>query len=255
MRVSALYRYPVKSMQGERLETATTGPFGIIGDRQWGVVDLDTGMMLTARREPRLLFARARLDESSMSVRIELPDGSTAADDAVLSSWLGHRVELRRADPGSEASFESPLTIDDDIGDTGDGGSGAPWFRWTGPRGRFHDSTRAEVSLVTEGSLRGWDVRRFRPNVVVTGDDGAEDALVGTGVRVGTAWFTVPAQIERCVMTTRPQPASDLGDAVERDIGVLRTVNAERASRLAIAMLVAEAGTMNVGDRVGDVAA
>jgi uncharacterized protein YcbX len=249
VRVSALYRYPVKSMQGERTEAATVGPFGIVGDRQWGLIDLETGLMLTARREPRLLFARARLDEASMSVRIELPDGAVAADDAALSRWLGRPIELRRADPEFAANYEIALADEsDDVGDT------APWVQWTGPRGSFHDSTKAQVSLVAEGSLRSWDVRRFRPNVVVTGEDGSEDTHVGGHLRIGSAAFDVPKQIDRCVMTTRPQPPSELGGAIERDLGVLTTINAERATFLAVAMMVAEPGTITLGDRVDVVA-
>ena len=61
MRVVSLWRYPVKSMQGEELEAATFGELGIVGDRQWALVDLGTGLALTARRVPELLFARARL--------------------------------------------------------------------------------------------------------------------------------------------------------------------------------------------------
>ena len=174
MSVSALYRYPVKSMQGERLDAATVGPFGILGDRQWGLVDLDTGLMLTARREPQLLFAQARLDEATSQVRIELPDGSVAADDAALSAWLGRPIELRRANPDTDVNYEIALADeDDDVGDT------APWVQWTGPRGSFHDSTQAQVSLIADGSMRDWDVRRFRPNVVVTGEDRSEEGFVG----------------------------------------------------------------------------
>jgi uncharacterized protein YcbX len=249
VRVSALYRYPVKSMQGERLDAATIGPFGIIGDRQWGLVDLATGLMLTARREPQLLFARAHVDETAMSVRIELPDGSVAADDAALSAWLGRPIELRRADPEFEASYEIALTDErDDVGDT------APWVQWTGPRGSFHDSTKAQVSLVAEGSMRGWDVRRFRPNVVVTGEDGSEEDFVGGHLRIGSATFDVRKQIDRCVMTTRPQPASEPSGAIARDLSVLKTINAERATFLAIGMLVAETGTITLEDRVDAVA-
>lgn len=248
--VSALYRYPVKSMQGERLESAEIGPFGILGDRQWGLVDVATGLMLTARREPQLLFASARLDRSatgdgSMSVRIELPDGTVAADDAALSAWLGRPIELRRAHPDTDVNYEIADTDESD-----DVGADAPWIQWTGPRGSFHDSTKAQVSLVAEGSMRQWDVRRFRPNVVISGDDGSEDGFVGGHVRIGMTSFTVPKPIDRCVMTTRAQPATQIGAAIDRDLSVLKTINAERSAHLAIAMLVAEAGTIAVGHPV-----
>ena len=46
MRVVSLWRYPVKSMQGEELPAATIGELGIEGDRQWALVDLETGLAL-----------------------------------------------------------------------------------------------------------------------------------------------------------------------------------------------------------------
>ena len=59
--VTGLWRYPVKSMQGEARSRAAVGPVGIVGDRQWAVVDLETGLALTARRQPELLdTCRAR---------------------------------------------------------------------------------------------------------------------------------------------------------------------------------------------------
>ncbi len=57
MHVVSLWRFPVKSMQGEELQTADIGELGITGDRQWALVDRSTGLALTARRVPELLFA------------------------------------------------------------------------------------------------------------------------------------------------------------------------------------------------------
>lgn len=105
MRVVGLFRYPVKSMQGEELDAATVDELGITGDRQWAVVDTATGLALTGRREPALLFARAHVDGAD-DVSIELPDGSVATSDDDLSAWLGHPVELRRAAPSSHGRFE-----------------------------------------------------------------------------------------------------------------------------------------------------
>ena len=94
MRVVELWRYPVKSLQGERLDVAEMGAEGIEGDRQWALFDVATGFGLTARREPDLLFAAARLRRDG-GVEVVLPDGTVTADDAVLSDWLGRRVALR----------------------------------------------------------------------------------------------------------------------------------------------------------------
>jgi uncharacterized protein YcbX len=254
MRVSALFRYPVKSLQGERLDAAIIGMHGIIGDRHWGIVDLDTGLVLTARREPALLMAGARLVEPPVDdaeicteVEIELPDGTVTTDDEVLSTWLGRRVELRRAETARHGTYEISLGIDDE--DT------ASWVQWSGPRGSFHDSTRTLLSLIADESMRTWDWRRFRANVVVTGADGDEDRLVGEQVQIGSAAFDVAKQIDRCVMTTRPQPATPESPGLDRDLSVLKTINAERATFLGVGLLVTAAGNVRVGDSVAPVAA
>src|SRR5688572_5611671 len=97
MRVAQLWRYPVKSLLGERLSEAAFAADGLAGDRDWGILDPATGRILTARREPRLLFARAKLEGDAP--RITLPDGRTvlgmgAGTDAALSDWLGRPVTL-----------------------------------------------------------------------------------------------------------------------------------------------------------------
>ncbi|MCU1359554.1 MAG: domain protein beta barrel domain protein, partial [Ilumatobacteraceae bacterium] len=75
MIVHEIWRYPVKSIGGERLTTAHVSQYGISGDRGWGIVDRTTGMVLTARRSPLLLFASARVDADGQ-VQIVLPDAT-----------------------------------------------------------------------------------------------------------------------------------------------------------------------------------
>ena len=129
-RVRAIFRYPVKSMSGERLESATVTELGITGDRGFGLVDVDTGLVLTARRVPPLLFARVVVDEQG-STRVELPDGTVTDDADELSEWLGRRVELRRPQPDESGTYE--IAIDDDD-------PSSEWVRWQGPAGVFHDA-------------------------------------------------------------------------------------------------------------------
>src|SRR5919107_5163514 len=101
MRLREVWRYPVKSMGGERLEEAEVGDTGLAGDRSFAVFDTATGFGLTARRVPALLFASASLRQDG-TPRITLPDGTEATDDQVLSDWLGRGVTLRSAEqPGS----------------------------------------------------------------------------------------------------------------------------------------------------------
>lgn len=222
-------------MQGEQLATADVGERGIAGDRSWGLVDRATGLTLTARREPELLFAQGMLrDDGRATVR--LPDGTETDDDEQLSRWLHREVALVAAGRDTAPTYE--IALDDDGAD----GAGTEWVTWNGPAGSFHDSTRTQVSIVGDGSLGAWPVRRFRPNVVVSGD--REDTLVGHRVRVpGGVVLDVVKQIDRCVMVTRPQPGG-----IERDLDVLRTVNRERATFLGVGALVRHPGTMVLGE-------
>ncbi len=234
MRVLELWRFPVKSLQGERLDSADLGPGGIAGDRQWALFDVATGFGLTARREPDLLFAAARVRPDG-AVEVMLPDGTVTADDAVLSAWLGRSVALRSAAEVTERRrYESP---DDDLAE-------APkrWHDWEGAAGgAFHDNADGRLSLVSTGTLGSWDRRRFRSNVVLDGT--GEDALAGTRMRLGGALLAVGVPIPRCVMVTRPQPGG-----IGRDTGVLKTIHRERRGELAVAAQVLAPGTVRTGD-------
>jgi uncharacterized protein len=230
MRVLELWRYPVKSLGGERLDRVRVDELGLEGDRAWGVRDLVTGNVLTARREPRLLFASARLAGPG-EVVITLPDGTETDDDETLSAWLGQPVSLTRA--GTEGgTYEVPLDFERD----------EEWVSWQGPGGAWHDSGRHRVSLVSTATLGDWDQRRFRANIVLDGS--GEDDLVGRRIRLGGTRLDIIKPIDRCVIVTRPQPGLD------RDLDVLRTINRQRASCLAVGALVLASGDVAVGDEL-----
>jgi uncharacterized protein YcbX len=235
VRVAELWRHPVKSLQGQRVDAVEIGPEGLSGDRQWALFDAATGLGLTARRVPDLLFASARLTPGG-GVEVVLPDGTATTDDAVLSAWLGRPVTLRAAaEVTGERRYENP-------GDVRDDGEYA-WDAFDGARGAFHDSSRTRVSLVSTGTLGNWDRRRFRSNVVLAGS--GEDRLVGQRVRLGGAELDVVKPVSRCVMVTRPQPGG-----IGRDTSVLKTVHRERGGALAVAALVARPGWVAVGDEL-----
>ena len=231
MQVLELWRYPVKSLQGERLETVEVTPDGLAGDRRFAIYDVETALGLTARRMPELLFASARLIENGQ-VEITLPDGSVAGDDDALSGWLGHRVTLQSTETDAARRFEDPADFEHE--------ETSAWAAFEGAPGAFHDSARARVSLVSTATLGSWDRRRFRSNVLLDGE--GEDELVGSQVSLGDAALDVGMRIQRCVMTTRPQPGG-----IERDLDVLRTIARERDACLAIGALVARPGTVGVG--------
>ncbi|MGY1770288.1 MOSC domain-containing protein [Blastococcus sp. SYSU D00813] len=236
MRVAELWRFPVKSLQGQRVAATEVGPEGLAGDRRWALFDASTGMGLTARRVPDLLFATGRLTAGG-GVEVVLPDGTGTSDDAVLSAWLGRPVTLRAAgEVTGERRYENPFGVRDDGGEY-------DWDAFDGARGAFHDSNRTRVSLVSTGTLGSWDRRRFRANVVL--DGAGEDELVGRRVRLGGAELDVVQPVPRCVMVTRPQPGG-----IGRDTSVLKTVHRERGGDLAVAALVAVPGPVAVGDEL-----
>ena len=222
MRVCQLWRFPVKSMPGESVDHVDVDERGVVGDRRLALRDRDTGLVLTARRAPELLLAAS------------LP----SRDEAELSAWLGRPVELIEASDDLQGTYENPM---DPFGET-------DWVSWQGPLGTFHDSGRSQVSLVSTATLRHWDVRRFRINIIVesiAGIDEDEDAFVDRRLRIGDVELAVAKPIDRCVMVTRPQI-----DGVERDLDVLRTIHAERAGNLGIGCGVVRTGRIAIGDEV-----
>ena len=234
MRLVEMWRFPVKSLQGERLEAVPVTAAGLEGDRRFAIFDADTGFGLTARRVPQLLYASARLRDDG-GVEITLPDGSVAADDGALSAWLGRPVTLRSSDEDLKRRYEDVVDAEDE--------ATSGWEAFDGSPGAFHDSGGASVSLVSTATMGSWDRRRFRTNLVVEG--GAEDDLVGSRVMVGDAVLDVDMRLERCVMATRPQPGG-----IDRDLGVLRTIHRERDGCLAVGAVVRQPGTARVGNPV-----
>ena len=234
MQVIELWRYPVKSLQGEQLEVCEVDEHGLVGDRAWGLVDQRSGYVLTARRVPELLMASARW-MSPDEVAVILPDGTETTDDALLSDWLGRPISLRSALGHGSGTYENPLVVEDHVE--------SDWAAWEGPSGVFHDSGRTRLSICSIASLGEWDRRRFRFNVIV--DGAGEDDLVGASVSLGAIGLLVKKQISRCVMVTRPQP-----DGIERDTSVLKTINREREGCLGIGAVVTRPGRVTVGDEL-----
>src|SRR4051812_40245827 len=129
MRVAELWRYPVKSMAGERLEETWLGVDGIPGDRSVYVVD-GRGAVVSARTRPALLRHRATLSEDG-EVRVDGRPWDSAEVAAAVRAAAGSDARLVRAD-GAERFDILPLLVATD-----------------GAIGTF-----------------GRDLRRLRPNVV-----------------------------------------------------------------------------------------
>src|ERR671910_3832864 len=89
--VAGLWRFPVKSMGGERLEQAELTEHGLVGDRAYALIDANTGKVVSAKSVklfPGLLGCRAAFVEPPRSggelppVRIMLPDGTSVTSDS-----------------------------------------------------------------------------------------------------------------------------------------------------------------------------
>ena len=264
--VVALWRYPVKSMMGEELNASEVTNRGLVGDRRFAVVDASTGKVAGAKNprkwgnffEYRATYVEPPARGSELpAVRVTLPDGSAVTtnrrDSAqILSRALGREVVLARADgdeaPQARAEEYWPDMEGLEHRDT--------VTEWELPAGTFFDV--AVVHLLTTATidrLRAlypegrFEVRRFRPNIVVSTaperhgfveNDWIERTIaIGDEVRL-----RITGPCPRCVMTTLPQ-----GD-LPRDPGILRTAARHNEANVGVYADVLASGVIRRGDRV-----
>lgn len=284
-RVSELWRFPVKSMAGERLQQADVTERGVAGDRAYGLIETDTGKVVSAKsvqRFPGLLNCRAqfveppRLGRELPPVRVDLPDGTAVTSDDAdadvrLSAYFGHGVTLARAAPDDFTIDQLQPDLDNPQSSRGIVSAqklGVALFDALGqaspvPAGAFFDafplSLLTSATLRQLGSLRAasrFDTRRFRMNVIVdTAAEGfVENDWPGRELALGDrvrCRITLPDP--RCVMTTLAQ------DELDDDIEILRTLVAHNRIDVGafgklpcagVYAAVASPGTIAVGDQV-----
>ena len=265
--VAALWRYPVKSMLGEELNAAEVTGRGLLGDRQFAVVDAATGKVAGAKNPRKwgnfLDFRAAYVEPPQQGselpvVRLTFPDGTAVTSDQadlpeILSAALGREVRLAEArqagkSPGATAEEYWPDVEGLDFRDT--------VTDFDLPAGTFFDV--AVVHLLTTATIdrlralypQGrFEVRRFRPNIVVsTGPDEegfAEEDWLGHTVAIGDrAGLQVTGACGRCVMTTLPQ-----GD-LPKDAGILRTAAQHNHVNVGVYADVIADGPIRRGDPV-----
>lgn len=274
--VASLWRYPVKSMIGEELQTAQVTDHGLLGDRAYALVDRADGKVATAKNPgkwPTLFACRATFLESPRSgeplppVRMTLPDGtavtSTQRDcNETLSTALTRQVALAVTAQGQVTGVRSSLAA------SWTAKSEEYWPDLEGldhrdtvtdfplPAGTFFDS--ATVHLLTTATLnrlRGWypqgrfDVRRFRPNLVVESVEGeqgvVEQTWIGRTLAIGDeVRLRITGPCGRCVMTTLDQ-----GD-LPKDSGILRTAVQHTQGHVGVYAQVVQGGAVRQRDRV-----
>ena len=226
LRVAGLYRYPVKSLRGHAVQSVTVEPIGFAGDRRWCVVD-PSGKFQTIRQIPVMTQIDVELTPSGLILShakhgtciVETPAADTAPIETDV--W-GSKVQALPA-AGPAADFLSlvlgravrlvyladPMArqVDQAFGLSSDHVSFADGY---------------PILLTTEASLvdlsarigHSIDMRRFRPNIVLSGATAwAEDEW--KIIRIGGIAFRIAKPCGRCVVTTRDADTGEQTDPQE----------------------------------------
>ena len=167
MYISEIWRYPVKSLGGEQLESVELHQDGIAGDRRMLVYDEQTRHLITARTHPKLLGLKAAFNSKGEVLISGYPWGGPEAARAIMSVAGPH----------------------------------ARVIEWDGVE-RFDV---LPLLVATDGAIEafGYDRRRLRPNIVIGGVQGlAERGWPGYRARIGEAVIEFARLRGRCVMTT-----------------------------------------------------
>jgi uncharacterized protein len=224
-RVVALWRYPVKSMGAEELDSAEVSWHGLAGDRRWAFIrsgQVHSGFpWLTIRERPELSRYVPRFAEpdrpNASPVLVRTPAGNELdVADPVLAAELGPGVRVIKQDRGVFDTM--PLSL------------------------------LTAQTLDSLGQLvgTGLSAARFRPNLLVAarGPGFPEDAWVGRVLRIGGLRLRVDLRDKRCVVVTI-DPVT-----LEKDPAILRVVARERDARLGVYGSTVEPGRIAVGDPV-----
>lgn len=224
-RVTAIWRFPVKSMAGESLEVVEVDERGLVGDRAWAVYDVDGRLASgkSTRRFRRMdpVFGVAARTVGD-AVELVLPGGRTAvagesAADLALSDHFGEEVEL-----GPEADVPHQ-----DAGQVSVVGT----------------ATLRELAALS-GLAEPVDPRHLRTNLVVETDEPfVEESWLGKELAVGGVRLRPLERIERCRMVDIEQVGVP---AIE---GLLKAVGAHRDLCAGIYADVLGPGRLAVGDR------
>jgi uncharacterized protein len=251
-------------MLGEELDASYVTERGLVGDRAYALVDEETGKVASAknpRKWEKLFDFRSvfidppQVAENIPHIRITLPDGTQVFSsqdkdiDYTLSKALGRDVRLMKANldkpsyeeywPDIEGLAQREKVTDEAMP----------------PRTFFDIAVIHLLTTSTINRLRGlypegrFEVRRFRPNIVVESasreKDFIENSWIGKKITIGEdIVLRVMGPCTRCVMITLPQ-----GD-LPRDSGILRTVAKYNRVNVGVYASVLRSGTIHRGDLV-----
>jgi uncharacterized protein YcbX len=267
-----IYRYPVKSMMGESMSEVNIGETGIPGDRSWAVRDEKRGGIRGGKKIPQLMMLAAQ--SGPTAPLITAPDGDSAsASSEHINEWLSgklnHPVTLwpllpadqldhyRRGAPDTEDLGQELRAVfgrlpDEPLPDlTGF----EELLEFESPPGTYFDAFPISImslqSLNIMNQLAGesrFDVRRFRPNLLVDMPDNdqsfPEQALLGKTLSVGSAQLKIEMTCPRCSMTTHGF------DDLPRDTEIMRKLVNHCDGNLGIYASVQTPGQISIEDHI-----
>jgi len=228
--VESLFRYPVKSMRGERLESAELGWHGIDGDRRLAFRRLDDRggfPWLTATKVPELiLYSPQPAAAGSLPTHVRTPEG---AELPIFGEELAAEVSRRHGSPVEMTHLN---------------------------RGIFDEAAVSVIAAATIDEIaklaaQPADVRRFRPNIVIASLRSApfeEDEWVGGVLRFGdgrdAATIAITNRDERCAMVNYDP------DSARPAAGILKTIVRTRDNKAGVYGTVVRRGRLAVGQAV-----
>ena len=261
--LKALWRYPVKSMQGEALEACEVVERGLLGDRTHALWDVKTKRVASAKNpkkwaallDCRAKFAKApQAGEQMPPVHIELPVGatvtSTQADiNPLLSNWAEREVQFLSSVP------ESP-SLDQYWPDVEGREHRDTVLELFMPEGTFFDS--CPIHAITVATLErlkeiypagDFEPCRFRPNLLIDTQAGQasflENDWVGQVLTIGdSVVLKIDTACPRCVVTTLAQ------EGLPQDLNILRTTAQHNDVIAGVRLSVMQGGTIRQGDSV-----
>lgn len=283
--IREIRRYPVKSMQGEKLLSAHVGVGGIPFDRCWSIRDEERQVIRGAKHFAKLLQCAARILPEKISdvvphVAIEFPwQESIRSDDSrihqALSDLLGKRVSLvplEAADNKAHYALNdmtaeqrlhewrqvSALQPDEDLPDMSDFPTAmrAELRDYATPRGTYFDAY--PINILSQSSLNHLAgfcpdaelaVARFRPNFFLSGDAGDGAALLENGW-IGQQISAGDAHLSIVVAAVRCVMVTREQGSLPKDMQIMRALVASLNQRISVYAEVNVPGVVNVGDPV-----
>jgi uncharacterized protein YcbX len=262
-KVVSIWRYPVKSMIGEELNSSYVTERGLIGDRVYALIDQQTGKVASAKNPGKwgklFDFHAAFIDspqtaENIPPVRITLPDGSQIFSnhgeiDRTLSKVLSREVSVMNSSL-EKPSYEEYWPDIDGLAQRETVTDEAMPPQTFFDIAVIHLLTTSTIDRLRELYPEGrFEVRRFRPNIVVESaseeKDFIENSWVNMKLRIGEEIeLKIIGPCTRCVMTTLPQ-----GD-LPKDLGILRTVAKYNQVHAGVYASVHRGGTIHRGDNI-----